>query len=105
MHQKGGVGAWLTQGESSPRTFHGVDGNSRKDQGRANLEEMMIHSLQSGAIVWDELLACPGKARWPPPSHTHAPAAGCIFNREKKEKACFCQENTQGVHHMHLPQC
>lgn len=55
------MAAWLTQtqGESSPPSFHGVNGNSRKDQGRENLEEMMLHSLQPGAIAWDELLACP----------------------------------------------
>lgn len=52
MHQEGGVGSWLaqTQRESSPHSFHGLDGNSRKDQGRANLEEMMPHSYSQGQL-------------------------------------------------------
>lgn len=44
MHQERGVGAWLAQ--TQRESFRGVDGNSRKGQGRANLEEMMLHCLQ-----------------------------------------------------------
>lgn len=61
-----------TEGEL-PLSFHGVDGNSRKDQGRANLE-MMLHSLQPGGIVWDVL---PSWKKSPlAPSLTH-PCTSC----------------------------
>lgn len=98
MHQEGDVGAWLTQtqGRSSPHSFHGVDGNSRTDQGRANLEEMMVHSLQPGAIVWDELLACPAsleeKPPGPQPLTIMHQLQGVYLTGRRKERLVFARK-------------
>lgn len=43
------VHGWLKHRGRSPPSFHGVDGNGRKDHSRADLEAMVLHSLQLGS--------------------------------------------------------
>lgn len=109
MHLEGGVGAWLAQthGESSPPAFMRLMETAERT--RANLEEMMLHSLQPGANVWDEMLACPASLKEKPTDpvlHTlmHQLQDAYLTGR-RKGRFIFCQENTQGVHHTHLPLC
>lgn len=94
-------------GGELPLSFHGPWWKQQKGPGQSKSwrNDASFLTARGNCLEWGASLPCLPARKAHCPSHNNVPAAGCMFNREKKGMACFCQENTQDVHHTHLALC